>query len=81
MKPATPLHTPSNPTVAAIVARLPKTPLVSPDDISAALGLKSTRTVLDAIAARKIAAVKVGTQYRIACAEARRWIATLEAAQ
>ena len=68
-----------NPTVSLIVSRLPKKPLVSPDDISAALSLKSTRTVLDAIADGRIAAAKVGTRYIVAREEAARYIQSLSA--
>lgn len=68
-----------NPTIALIVSRLPRKPLVAPDDISAALSLKSTRTVLDAIADGKIAAAKVGTRYIVAREEAARYIQSLSA--
>ena len=70
-----------NPTISLIVGRLPRKPLVSPDDISAALGLRSTRTVLDAIADGKIAAAKVGTRYIVAREEAARYLETLSATE
>ncbi len=70
-----------NPTISLIVSRLPNKPLIAPDDISAALGLKSTRTVLDAIADGKIAAAKVGTRYIVAREEAARYLATLSATE
>ena len=68
-----------NPTIALIVSRLPKKPLVSPADISAALGLATTGPVLDAIADGRIAAAKVGTRYIVAREEAARYLETLSA--
>ena len=70
-----------NPTVSLIVSRLPNKPLVSPADISAALGLSTTGPVLDAIADGKIAAARVGTRYIVAREEAARYLATLSATE
>ncbi len=71
--------TTDNPTIALIVSRLPKKPLVSPAEISAALSLTTTGPVLDAIADGKIAAAKVGTRYIVAREEAARYIQSLSA--
>lgn len=65
-----------NPTVAAIVARLPKKPLVSPQEIADAFGLATPQTVVADIALGDLAAVKIGGRYVVARAEAERYVAT-----
>ncbi len=65
-----------NPTVAAILSRLPRKPLVSPQEIADAFGLLSSRSVLDDIAAGLVAAVKVGNRYLVSRDEAARYVAT-----
>ena len=65
-----------NPTVAAIVARLPKKPLVSPQEIADAFGLVTPKSVIDDIALGDLAAVKIGGRYVVARAEAERYVAT-----
>ena len=71
----------ANATAAAIAARLPRRPLLSATDVAAALGLATTAFVVAAIESGGIAAVRVGSQYRIARAEAERWIAGLGVAK
>lgn len=78
---ATTMQPPCNPTVAAIVARLPDKPLLTARDIADALGFQSTGPVTDAVCDGSLSAVRIGGKYRIARAEARRWISTLEAAK
>jgi len=63
-----------NPTVNAIVARLPKKEIVTPQEISDAFALESTRPVLDAISCGEIAAAKVGNRYFVSRAEAVRFV-------
>ena len=70
-----------NPTAEAIVSRLPDKPLLNARDIADALFLSDTRTISKAVDDGTIHAVRVGRQYRIARAEAARWIRTLEAAR
>lgn len=65
-----------NPTVSAIVARLPKKPLVSPQEIADAFGLATPKSVIDDIALGDLAAVKIGGRYVVARAEAERYVAT-----
>ena len=65
-----------NPTVAAIVERLPKKPLLNPKEIADAFALQSTRPVLDDIALGDLAAAKVGNRYIIARAEAIRYVSS-----
>ena len=68
---------PANATAEAIVARLPDKPLVNAREVADALNLLTARAVTDAVDEGKIAAVKIGNQYRISRAEAARWIRTL----
>lgn len=70
-----------NPTAEAIVSRLPDKPLLTARDIADALFLLTARSVTDAIDDGSIQAVKIGKQYRIARAEAARWIRSLEASK
>lgn len=65
-----------NPTVAAIVERLPKKPLVSPKEIADAFALQSTRPVLDDIALGDLAAAKVGNRYIVGRGEAIRYVSS-----
>ncbi len=65
-----------NPTVSAIVGRLPKKPLVSPQEIADAFALLSTRPVLDDITAGLLASVKVGNRYLVARDEAIRYVSS-----
>lgn len=78
---ATTMQTPGNATAEAIVARLPDKPLVNAREVADALFLVSTGPVTDAVDEGKIAAVRIGNQYRISRAEAARWIRTLEASR
>lgn len=65
-----------NATTQAIISRLPDKPLLSPGEIAAALGLKSSWSVIQDIASGKLAAAKIGNRYIISDAEARRYVAT-----
>ena len=65
-----------NPTVAAILSRLPRKPLVSPQEIADAFGLSTPQTVIGDIAAGLVAAVKVGNRYLVSRDEAARYVAT-----
>ncbi len=66
-----------NPTAEAIVSRLPDRPLVNAREIADALSMTSTGGVTAAIDEGKLRAVKIGGQYRVARAEAARWIRSL----
>lgn len=66
-----------NPTVEAVVARLPKRPLITPTDISAALDLKSTHSVFAAIDEGKIPAIRIGNKFLIVRGEVVKWINSL----
>lgn len=63
-----------NATIEAIVARLPRRPLLSPRDIADAAGLGSTNAVCEAIARGQLAAARIGGRYVIAHEEAARWV-------
>ena len=63
----------------AIVARLPQKPVLNARAVADALFLANARPVVDAIDEGKLAAIKVGKQYRIHRKEAARWIRSLEA--
>jgi len=65
-----------NPTVSAIVGRLPKKPLVSPQEIADAFSLTTPQTVIGDIAAGLLAAVKVGNRYLVARDEAIRYVSS-----
>ncbi len=65
-----------NPTVSAIVDRLPRKPLVSPQEIAAAFSLTTPQTVIGDIAAGLLAAVKVGNRYLVARDEAVRYVSS-----
>jgi hypothetical protein len=66
-----------NATAQAIIDRLPATSLLSPSDISSAIGLKTCHSISDAAQEGKIAAIKVGNKILISRHEAIRWITTL----
>jgi excisionase family DNA binding protein len=63
----------------AIVARLPQKPILNAAEVADALFLANSRCVVAAIDEGKLAAIKVGKQYRIHRSEAARWIRSLEA--
>ena len=50
-------------TAETIIARLPNTPTVTPIDISSACGLKTQNSIVNAIQAGKLSAVKIGMRY------------------
>ena len=68
-----------NPTAEAIVSRLPDKPLVNAREIADALSMTSTGGVTAAVDEGKLHAVKIGGPYRVARAEAARWIRSLGA--
>ena len=68
---------PANPTAEAIVSRLPDRPLVNAREIADALFQTTTSFVVAAVDEGKLRAVKIGGQYRVARAEAARWIRSL----
>ena len=70
---------PANPTAEAIVSRLPDKPLVNAREIADALFQATTNFVVAAVDEGKLHAVKIGGQYRVARAEAARWIRSLGA--
>ena len=67
-----------NATTQAIIDRLPKKPLLSPQEISDAFALATTQVVLQDIACGRLAAAKMGARYIVSAAEARRYIASKE---
>lgn len=77
MTDATTMQEARNPTAEAIVSRLPDRPLVNAREIADALSMTSTGGVTAAIDEGKLRAVKIGGQYRVARAEAARWIRSL----
>ena len=52
-------------TADTIIARLPNTPTVSPIDIASACGLKTPNSIINAVQAGKLNAVKIGMRYII----------------
>ena len=66
-------------TVEYCLKRLPMIPLVVPVDISTALGLATTQTILRSISDGSLSAIKVGRNYKIARTEAERFIRSLAA--
>ena len=52
-------------TADTIIARLPNTPTVSPIDIASACGLKTPNSIINAVQAGKLDAVKIGMRYII----------------
>ena len=67
-----------NPTTQAIIARLPKKPLLSPADIAAAYGLATTNTIIADIKTGLLAANTVGGRYIVSHSAAEQYIATNE---
>lgn len=65
-----------NPTVSAIVGRLPKKPLVSPQEIADAFGFSTPKTVFDDISLGDLAAVKAGGRYIVSRDEAIRYVSS-----
>lgn len=64
----------TNPTAALLISRLPTTPALGPEEIAAAIGARTTTTIVRAIATGSLAACRIGGRYIIARAEAARWI-------
>ena len=67
-----------NATTEFIISQLPRTPLLSPADISAAYGLATTKSILDDIKTGKLAANMIGGKYVISRDAARDYIAANE---
>lgn len=67
-----------NATTQAIIDRLPKKPLLTPQEIADAFALATTQVVLQDIACGRLAAAKMGARYIVSAAEARRYIASKE---
>ena len=70
-----------NPSAEAIVARLPRRPILNAREVADALGLATAKAVADAVDSGALWAVRVGRRYRISREEAVRWIRSLEAAK
>ena len=68
-----------NPTAEAIISRLPDKPVVNAREIADALDMTGISAVTGAVDEGKLHAVKIGGQYRVARAEAARWIRSLGA--
>lgn len=64
----------AHPTVDLIVSRLPRTPLVTPEDIASAIAARTTNAIIRAIAVGHLAACRIGGRYLIARSEAERWV-------
>ena len=67
-----------NATTEAIINLLPKKPLLSPADVAAAYGLKTSDMILADIKVGKLAANKVGGKYIISRSAAEAYIAANE---
>ena len=63
-----------NATTQAIIERLPKKPILIPEEISAAFGMSTPYAVIDAIKCGRIAASTIGRTFSIAREEAARYI-------
>ena len=63
-----------NATTQAIIAQLPKKPLIAPADIAAAYGLATTVPIIADIKVGKIAANSINGRYLISRSEAERYI-------
>lgn len=63
-----------NTTTQDIIAQLPHKPVISPADIAAAYGLKTSDTILADIKTGRLAANKVGGKYVISRAAAEEYI-------
>ena len=66
-----------NPTVEAVVARLPKRPLITPTDIAAALDLTSTHQIYEILQEGHIPAIKIGNKVLIVRSEVVKWVNSL----
>lgn len=67
----------NNPSVNAVIRRLPKSEILSVADITSAVGTKSSTAIYDAIETGDLAAIRCGNVYRIARTEVERWIRSL----
>lgn len=67
-----------NATTLSIIKMLPQKPLLSPADISAAYGLKTSDPILADIKTGRLAANKIGGKYVISREAAREYIAANE---
>lgn len=67
-----------NPTTQAIINRLPPKPILIPDEIAGAFGMRSSNPILDAIKRGKLMAATVGGKFYISHGEAERYIAATE---
>ena len=67
-----------NATTQAIIAQLPRKPLLSPAEVAAAYGLKSTNPILADIKTGRLAANMIGSQYIISRSAAEVYIAANE---
>ena len=67
-----------NATTLSIIQALPRKPLLSPADISAAYGLATTQTIIADIKTGKLAANMIGGKYVISRDAARDYIAANE---
>lgn len=67
-----------NATTLSIIQALPRKPLLSPADISAAYGLATTKSILDDIKTGKLAANMIGGKYVISRDAARDYIVANE---
>ena len=65
-----------NATTQAIIDRLPKKPLLTPQEIAGAFALQTPHAILQDIACGRLAAAKMGARYIVSAAEARRYIAS-----
>lgn len=67
-----------NATTQAIIAQLPRKPLLSPAEVAAVYGLKSTNPILADIKTGRLAANMIGSQYVISRSAAEAYIAANE---
>ena len=75
-------NSPANATAEAIVARLPgNKAFLTARDVADALAAQTAKSVAAAVDSGALQAVRVGRQYRIARAEAVRWIRSLDTAR
>lgn len=69
-------------TAEIVISRLPDRPILSPADVAAALGLISGTQVIDAVNRGELSGIHLSPKsYKIARAEAVRWIRSMECAQ
>jgi len=67
-----------NATTQAIVAQLPRKPLLSPAEVAAAYGLKTSDPIIADIKTGRLAANKVGGKYIISRSAAEAYVAANE---